>query len=168
MEEVIDLSKLDKDFKYQVVREPGGEGLLSCFACGTCAASCPVREIDDRFNPRRLIRMAILGMKDRVLQDEFIYLCSGCYLCQERCPQDVGITELMTALRNIAVREGYLHPSFKAQLEFVYEFGRLYELTEFENKKRKKNGLPELNAVIDEVKTLLKEAGLSKFVEVKE
>ena len=58
MEEVIDVSKLDKDFKYQVIREPGGEGLLSCFACGTCAASCPVREIDDRFNPRRLISWA--------------------------------------------------------------------------------------------------------------
>ena len=168
MSEVIDVSKLDRNFKYQVINEPGGEGLLSCFACGTCAASCPVREVDERFNPRKLIRMVILGMKDEVLQNEFIYLCSGCYLCQERCPQDVGITELMTALRNIAVKEGYLHPSFKTQLEFVYGLGRLYELTEFANKKRAKNGLPELNPVVDEVKTLLKEAGLSKFVEVEE
>lgn len=168
MGKVIDMSKQDKNFKYRVIKEPGGEGLLSCFACGTCAASCPVREIDERFNPRKLIRMAILGMKDDVLQNEFIYLCSGCYLCQERCPQDVGITELMTSLRNIAVKEGYLHPSFKAQLEFVYGLGRLYELTEFDNKKRKKNGLPELNPVISEVKILLKEAGLSRFVEVKE
>lgn len=168
MGKVIDVASLDKDFKYRVAQEPGGEGILSCFACGTCAASCPVREVDERFNPRRLIRMVILGMKEEVLQDEFIYLCSGCYLCQERCPQDVGITELMTSLRNIAVREGYLHPSFKAQLEFVYKMGRLYELTEFDNKKREKNKLPKLNPVIEEVKVLLSEAGLSKFVEVEE
>jgi len=165
MEQVIKISELDKNFKYQILKEPGGEGLLKCFACGTCTASCPVREVDEKFNPRKIIRMAILGMKKEVLENEFIWLCAGCYICQERCPQDVRITDLMGALRNIAVKEGFIHPSFVAQIDFLHKFGRLYEVTEFDNKKRVKNGLPEIKHMPEEIQKIFEETGVAKFVE---
>jgi len=124
--------------------------------------------VDERFSPRKIIRMTILGMKKEVLENEFIWLCSGCYLCQERCPQDVRITDLMTALRNVAVKEGYIHPSFVAQISFLYRLGRLYEVTEFDNKKRAKLGLPQIQSQPDEIRLLFDETGISKFVEEKE
>ncbi len=141
----INLKDLDRDFKYQVMREPGGEYLSRCFACGTCTASCPVREIDERFNPRKIIRMTLLGMRKEVLESEFVWLCTACYMCQERCPQDVMITELMNAIKNVAVKEGFIHPSYTAQVEALKNFSRLYEVGEFENKKRQKIGLPALD-----------------------
>ncbi len=168
MQEVIKIKELDKNFKYQVMKEPGGKALLKCFACGTCTASCPVREVDERFNPRKIIRMTILGMKKEVLENEFIWLCAGCYLCQERCPQDVRITDLMTAIRNVAVKEGYIHPSFVAQVTFLYKLGTLYEVTEFDNKKRAKLGLPQIQPQPEEIRVLFDETGISKFVEEKE
>ncbi len=163
--ETIKVKDLDRTFKYRVMKEPGGENLTRCFACGTCTASCPVREVDEKFNPRKIIRMAILGMKKEVLDHEFVWLCSGCYLCQERCPQDVKITDLMTAFRNIAVAEGFIHPSFVAQVDFLYKLGRLYEVTDFDNKKREKLGLPLIKQMPEEIREIFKQTGVDKFVE---
>jgi len=140
----INVKELNSKFKYEVMKEPGGENLLKCFSCGTCTASCPVREIDEQFNPRKIIRMTILGMKEVVLKSDFVWLCTACYICQERCPQDVMITELMNAIKNVAVKEGIIHPSYIAQVEALSNFSRLYEIGEFENKKRSKLGLPNL------------------------
>ena len=145
------------DFADQVAGEPGGEGIRMCFSCGTCSAGCPIRRIDARYNPRKTIRMILLGMKDRVLQSDFIWLCSSCYTCQERCPQGVKITDLMTAVRNIASREGFEPPGISKQAELIRSQGRLYSLDEFDDKKRKKAGLPSLPFTIDEVTRLLED-----------
>jgi heterodisulfide reductase subunit C len=162
-EKVIDVSTLDAGFKFLVMKEPGGQYITRCFACGTCTAGCPVREVDDRYNPRKIIRMALLGMKERVLSSDFIWLCSSCYTCQERCPQDVRITDLMTAMKNIAVREGYVPESYKAQVTLLKDHGRLYEIGEFENKKRSKMGLPPITESAEEVAKILAATGVDKL-----
>ena len=113
------LNKLDPKFKYEVANEPGGEKSKLCFACGLCTASCPVSEIDPEYNPRRIIRMVLLGMREEVLSSDFIWLCSQCYTCQAHCPQNVNFSDVMKALRNIAVREGYVHPSFLFQIKRI-------------------------------------------------
>ena len=126
-----------------------------CFQCGTCTASCPVRAVDDRFNPRRIIRMAILGMKGEVLNSSFIWLCSSCYACQQRCPQGVKITGIMGALKNIAVRKGLAPPVFAGQVATLKAHGRVYEVGELENEKRQKIGLPAIAEMPDEVRKIL-------------
>lgn len=150
---------LDPHFKSLISKEPGGENIKKCFSCGTCTAGCPVREITDRYNPRKVIRMALLGMKKEVLSSQFIWLCSSCYTCYERCPQDVRIPELMNAIKNIAVREGYVPPAMKAQIDLLSSYGRLLEITEFENEKRKESDLPLLSGRTEDVKKILKELG---------
>jgi heterodisulfide reductase subunit C len=141
---MIDVAKLDKGFKYEVMKEPGGERLSRCFACGTCTASCAIRNVDDRFDPRKIIRMTMLGMKERVLSSDFIWLCTSCHTCAERCPQDVLVTDIMTALKNIAVREGFIHRSYVAQVTALYNYGSLYEMDDFTNRMREKRGLPSI------------------------
>jgi heterodisulfide reductase subunit C len=159
---VIKVSELDPNFKYEIAKEKGGEHILSCFACGTCTAGCPIRKVDERYNPRKIIRMAILGMRDRVLSSDFIWFCSSCYTCQERCPQDVRITDLMTAIRNIASREGKVPGGFLQQWDLISKFGRLYELDEFDMKKRAKLDLPELPLENPEVATILEMCEVQK------
>jgi heterodisulfide reductase subunit C len=150
-------SKIFSDFADQVAGEPGGEGIRKCFSCGTCSAGCPIRRINDLYNPRKIIRMILLGMKNRVLESDFIWLCSSCYTCQERCPQDVRITDLMIATRNLACQHGYTPSGIKMQADLIESQGRLYLLDEFDDKKRKKAGLPSLPFTIDEVTRLLEE-----------
>jgi heterodisulfide reductase subunit C2 len=158
---MIDSKTLDPKFKFLISAEPGGENIKKCFSCGTCTAGCPVREVTDRYNPRKIIRMALLGMKKEVLSSQFIWLCSSCYTCFERCPQDVRIPDLMNAIKNIAVREGHLPPAMKIQLDLLSSFGRLLEITDFENEKRKESNLPPVQGKTEDVKKILKKIGFS-------
>ena len=159
---VVRVAELDPDFKNRVRAMPGGENLTRCFACGTCTAGCPVREIDERYNPRKIIRMVILGMKERVLNADFIWMCSTCYSCEERCPQDVRLTDVMNAIKNLAVREGHIHPAYAAQIDLIRGSGRLYEIDDFDNKKREKAGLPGLQPKVDEVAKIIDLVGAGK------
>ncbi|MEW6227444.1 MAG: 4Fe-4S dicluster domain-containing protein [Bacillota bacterium] len=158
--ERVNVTVLDPKFKYEIAKEPGGENIKYCFQCGTCTSGCPVAELDSKYNPRRIIRMAILGMRERVLSSDFIWLCSTCYTCYERCPQDVRITEVMNALKNMAVKAGYLHPAFRAQAELIAGHGRLYEVDELTNEKRGDLGLVTLPSSCPEVAEIYGITGL--------
>ncbi len=102
---MIKSSELDPNFKYEIAKEPGGENIKKCFNCTGCTVGCPLTEIDKGFNPRKLLRKALLGMRKEVLSDDALWLCASCYTCYERCPQDVKITEVIGAIRAIAQRE---------------------------------------------------------------
>jgi heterodisulfide reductase subunit C2 len=168
MNETLKAEKLNPKFKYEVMKEKGGEKIVNCFSCNTCTLSCPVRNNDDTYNPRTIIRLVLIGAEEEVLSSPFIWLCSACYLCYERCPQDVGITELMDAIKNIAVRKGYIPNSFKGQIDLLDKHGRLYEIGDFENKKRVKLSLPEIKERQDEVSKLLGSTGISIYIKKQE
>jgi heterodisulfide reductase subunit C len=161
MHDVVDASDMEPTFADQIAAEPGGAHVRRCFACGTCTASCPVREVTERYDPRRIIHMALLGLKQQVLSSDFIWLCSTCYACHERCPQDVRITELMHAIKNIAVREGHIHPSFRAQGDLIQNHGRLYDITDFENQRRTDLGLPPIVERPEDYRSILSATGLA-------
>jgi heterodisulfide reductase subunit C len=145
-QDIIDVSTFDPHFRDEIAAEPGGEYIRRCYSCGTCTAGCPVGGVTDKYNPRRIIHMALLGMREQVLSSDFVWLCSVCYTCYERCPQDVRIPELMNAIRNIAVREGYVPQTFRLQLEQLRAHGRLYEIGDYENERRAEYGLPPVHA----------------------
>jgi heterodisulfide reductase subunit C len=153
----VNLDRADPNFKRELARQPGGEKISACFACRTCVASCPISAVNNEFHPLRIIRMALYGLKEEVLGSDFIWLCSSCYACQERCPQGVSITEFMTLLRNLAVREGHMPAGIRAQLELVKKEGRIYPIDDFDNKKRGKVNLPLLPTSCDVVKELFAE-----------
>ncbi|KKL81362.1 hypothetical protein LCGC14_1995560, partial [marine sediment metagenome] len=73
------LSQLDLRFRDEIAGHPGGENIRRCFACGTCAAGCPVTEVDSEYNCRRIIRQILLGMREEVLSSPLIWLCLVCY-----------------------------------------------------------------------------------------
>jgi len=103
--DVIDSQKIDPNFKFQIVKEEGGEGLLKCFACGSCTASCPEMEVKPEWNPRLIIRKALIGLKEEVLTSEFVWICSAHYRCLEKCPQGVNVKEVMNSVRNAKLKE---------------------------------------------------------------
>jgi heterodisulfide reductase subunit C2 len=139
---IINLNDLDPAFKHEVAEQIGGQGIRSCFACKACTAACPIESMHEDYDPRVIIRMVLLGMKKEVLENEFIWLCSSCYSCGEVCPQDVKFTEVMYAIKNIAVKEGCVPNGLTMQKLLLRQHGRLYEVSEFENEKRAKLGLP--------------------------
>lgn len=113
MEEIL-LNKLDSEFKHRIAERMGDDSFLNCFACGSCTASCPVRRLEEKYNPRRLVRMAILGMKEEVYRSEFVWLCSYHSTCLYRCPQGVNIGEVCAAVVEMA---GSRQPTADSQID---------------------------------------------------
>jgi heterodisulfide reductase subunit C len=142
--DIIDVNDLDGRFSRNIMRQTGGEALQKCFQCGNCVADCPIRAIDVGFNPRKIIKKAMLGMKSEVFKDKFTWLCSVCFICQERCPQDVRPPEVMNAIKNIAVKEGFIIQPLKKLLTVFEESGRLYPVDEFIAEERETLGLPKI------------------------
>ena len=107
MDKII-LNEMDANFKNEIASQPGAEHFQRCFTCGTCTASCPVAEVNEEYDPRRIIRMCILGMKKEVLSSDLLWMCSRCYTCYALCPQGVKFTDVIEVLRDMAMKEGYV------------------------------------------------------------
>jgi heterodisulfide reductase subunit C len=108
---------LDPKFKHDVASHPGGENIKLCFACGTCTAGCPVSEVDSEFDPRRIIRQVLLGQRREVLSSPVIWRCVQCFSCTAKCPQNVRFREVMRALREMAVAEGFADTALLAEVD---------------------------------------------------
>ena len=128
----IGVSKESKrDFIKEVMKMPGGEKILNCIQCGSCAGGCPTMFTMD-YSPMQIIKMINLGMKEAVLSSETIWVCSACYTCATRCPRNVDFPTLMMSLRNKAIRENLIKDSKKSDFhkyffEVVNKYGRLNE-----------------------------------------
>ena len=120
--ETLETKDLDPHFKFEVASRPGGENIKACFSCGTCTASCPVSRIDPEFNPRKIIRQVLLGLRDEVLSSPLIWRCVQCYACYAKCPQNVKFTEVMAALRQMAVEDGYFPASMLEDVKELDDF----------------------------------------------
>ena len=108
---------LDPEFKNRVALKPGGERVMNCFLCGTCTAGCPISSLNGKYNPRRIMRMILLGMKDEVLSSPEIWQCSQCHTCVAHCPQDVRCADIVRVLRIMAREEGYVAEELADKVE---------------------------------------------------
>jgi heterodisulfide reductase subunit C len=142
--EPIKASEIDPKFKYEITKMHGGEKLLRCFQCGTCTSDCPIARFSDTYRPRQIIRMAQLGLKDRVLNSDTLWLCAACFTCTDRCPQDVEVASVIRVLRNLAAEKGCVPIVFKEQAACILDSGYAYKISELRIKKRETQGLPPL------------------------
>jgi len=163
---VVKSSEMDPRFKYEISKIPGAEKIMLCFQCGTCTADCPIARFDDFYRPRKLIRMTQLGLKDRLLSNDVIWLCSTCFACVDHCPQDVGIAGIVRALRNLTVKGGSMPLVYQELASNILKTGYAYMITGLRLKKREEQGLPTLpKASLESVEKLFEITGLSKTLE---
>ena len=80
----------------------GAADVSACFSCGNCTATCPLVGSDATF-PRRMIRYAQVGMRDRLLSSKELWTCYACGECSETCPTQAEPSEFMAAARRYAI-----------------------------------------------------------------
>lgn len=136
--------EFDPHFKHEISKMQGGEKLNRCFQCGTCTSDCPIARFSDCYRPRQIIRMAQLGLKDRVLSSDALWLCAACFTCTDRCPQGVEVASVIRILRNASVERGFMPPIFKQLGLSILETTIAYRIPELKLRKREEIGLPPL------------------------
>ena len=104
-------AKKPLDFVGEVRAIPGGENLERCYSCGTCVSTCMVQQrLDPEFNPRRLLRLVMTGNREAAFRSPTTWLCSGCDLCFPACPQKIHISQVIGAVKRLAVEAGQASP----------------------------------------------------------
>ncbi len=86
------------------VQRISGENIDLCYHCHKCTAGCPVVQ-SMTYGPDRMLRMVALDQRQALLESQDIWLCAGCYTCATRCPNDIDISAVMDALRQVALAE---------------------------------------------------------------
>jgi len=94
-------ARVDPHFLAELKRY-GAANVENCFNCGHCTAICPLSTGSEAF-PRRLIRYAQLGLKDRLLGSRELWLCYYCGECTQTCPQQADPGEFMATARRYAI-----------------------------------------------------------------
>ena len=130
--QAINLTTVERDPAFLASLTPAGRLLLRCIRCGTCSASCPAVAAMD-LTPRRMWRMAQLGLVDQVLASKTIWLCSLCYQCHVRCPRGIPLTETITRLKELAMERGVAHSRdsvgfYRTFASVIRHYGRTREL----------------------------------------
>jgi excisionase family DNA binding protein len=84
----------------------------SCLTCGTCASACPISGVDG-LDPRKIVRMAVLGMDMELVDSSWAWKCTMCAKCEESCPANIKITGLMRKIRGSRERDKVPGPIHK-------------------------------------------------------
>ena len=114
-------SNRDKEFTAEFI-DAGLETVKHCFQCGTCSGGCPSGRRTP-YKVRQIVRKCLLGLKEEVITDEALWMCTTCYTCQERCPRSVTIVSIIKKARNIAAHAGYMAKPHKMTGVFVMNTG---------------------------------------------
>ena len=96
--------------------------VLACYSCGHCAGTCPLVQWGESF-PRRLIRYAQLGLREKLGAAKAVWSCYYCGECSKTCPRQATPGEFMDAARRYFItywdlttlsRRLYTSPAFTA------------------------------------------------------
>ena len=90
-----------------------------CMACGTCSSGCPLTGIDG-FDPRKIMRMVLMGRDKELIASKLPWLCTMCGKCEHACPMGINITNTIRTIRGMVDRSnvpGMIHKGIELCLE---------------------------------------------------
>lgn len=90
-----------------------------CLACGTCSAGCPITG-QSGFDPRKLVRMILVGRDRELIESKLPWLCTMCAKCEHACPMGINIVNLVRTARGMVDREkvpGMIHKGVELGLK---------------------------------------------------
>lgn len=80
----------------------------ACVQCAVCSSVCPVVaaasdvDQDPEIGPHLVTNLLRLGQPDLAQASSMVWSCVTCYQCQESCPQNIRVADLLYELRNRA------------------------------------------------------------------
>ncbi len=79
------------------------ESFENCIQCTVCSNVCPIVEYDSNdidMSPHQIMNLLRLGKKHLATGTRMVWSCLTCYACQENCPQEIQVTDILLELRN--------------------------------------------------------------------
>jgi len=167
--ELLTDENIDKTFTQEFI-DAGIDSVDHCFQCGTCTGGCPSGKRTP-YKIRQIVRKCLLGLKESVITDDALWMCTTCYTCQERCPRSVKIVEIVKKARNVAARAGYMALAHRKTGLFVITTGHGVPINPATQELRKRVCLDELPPTthsfpeaLKEIQTICKKTGFDDLI----
>ena len=77
---------------------PPGKNFDACLTCGLCSSGCPAAGLEN-MDPRKFIRMALLGMDEALSTTRWVWCCTLCKRCEYVCPMSIDVSQLVFRAR---------------------------------------------------------------------
>ncbi len=84
----------------------------ACLTCGSCASACAIAGVGG-LDPRKIVRMAVLGMDEELIASDWPWKCTMCSRCEEACPAGIEIVALIRSIRGARERDAVPGPIHK-------------------------------------------------------
>ena len=115
----ISLSDKKRDASDQL---PGADTFVHCFGCQTCTTVCPV--VMNYENPQEVVGLLPhqimnclgLGLTEMATGPQMLWDCLTCYQCQEHCPQNVKVTDVLYGLKNLSIKTACMPLTEEAEI----------------------------------------------------
>ena len=148
---------VDFAFRRELAEKVEGNLANFCYQCGACVGDCPAAMYSDEFNPREIMLKVLYGLSDELIgEDSVLWLCTNCYNCHERCPQEVKPVEVIISLKNMLADKGIFPSGVDRIIKTFEESGRTVPYNPAIDKRRAKFGLPPLSPVpVEDIQKLL-------------
>jgi excisionase family DNA binding protein len=95
--------------------KPQLDVISQCLTCGSCASGCPISGVDG-MDPRKAIRMSVLGLEQELIDSNWPWKCTLCSKCEEACPMNVEIVATLRRVRGLRDRDKVPGPLHKGVL----------------------------------------------------
>ncbi len=104
---------LDADRETEVGEKPLRDldpSFAACFGCTNCTSVCPVVASFEEpvrslgLVPHQIMAAVGMGLSARAAGCSMVRDCLTCYQCQEHCPQNVAVTDLIYGLKELAAK----------------------------------------------------------------
>ncbi len=149
--------RIDHDFRRELGLILEGDGVSYCYQCGACVGDCPSARFHPDFNPRRIMLAVLYGLQEEVVGSTSpVWMCSNCFTCFDRCPQEVKPIEVIIALKNLMARRGILPQGVDRLVAGLLQTGRSALVTKATERRRRELGLPPLPELdVEELRRLV-------------
>ncbi|MHA1144029.1 MAG: 4Fe-4S dicluster domain-containing protein [Candidatus Helarchaeota archaeon] len=145
--EVVNYDELDSSFIIELKKMVGDE-ILACFQCGMCTAGCPSAPFG--YNIRQILKLAIWGFRNELLESDFIWFCTECGKCAERCTQNIEPYKIILGIQRLAARQGNIPLTVLHRIKQFMKSGRVVEVDELTELKRERYELPKCDKELPE------------------
>ena len=127
-----------------------------CMACGSCSSACPMTGIDG-FDPRKMVRMVLMGRDHDLIDSKLPWICTMCGKCEYTCPMGINIVNLIRTTRGMVERKdvpGQIHKGLEMGLKTGNNLGLpkedfIFILEDVEEESAEETGFEDFTVPID-------------------
>ncbi len=100
----VKLKKIKAKIKEHINEAVPQSNIDYCLTCGLCVSGCPASGLEG-LDPRKFLRLIVLGQDEEILGTDWIYSCTMCARCKYACPMGIDIGRIVYELRGMRPKD---------------------------------------------------------------